>query len=75
MRPAVAEKSRNAPENAEGFDSPGCLGLAHIGRFPAKLGEYFAHRGLCVLVVAANEHGWLAFPELRIDHAGVADRN
>ncbi len=56
MRPLLAEKPGDAPENAQRLDCPRGPGAAHIGRLPAELIEQASHRLLCGRIVSANEH-------------------
>src|SRR5215471_218016 len=72
VKPFIPQKARYTPEHAEGFNCTGCLGLAHIGRFPAELIQYAGHRLFSGIVVAANKHSGLAALKLRIDHADAA---
>src|SRR5271167_36032 len=74
VRPVIAKKARDAPEHAQGFDGARSRYAAHICRFPTELILNLAHGLLGCFMIAADEHGWLAALELRIHHAGVADR-
>src|SRR5215469_15932101 len=69
----VVKKERDAPKHAEWLDGARGLGAAHVSCLPAELVEDACDFGLRSLVTAADEHRWLAFLELRIDHAHVSD--
>src|SRR6516165_2364188 len=73
MGPIIAQEAGNEPEHAERLDSAGGLGFAHVGRLPAELVEDAAHRLLCRVVVAADEHSRFALLEAWVDHERAAD--
>lgn len=60
MAPAIMQKSRYAPQNAQGFDSAGSRRSAQVFNLPVELFQYFGYFHFRLLIVAADEHSWLA---------------
>ena len=73
MRPAVAQESGNAPEDAERLDRACAFDHSHIGYFEPELIQDGLHLALRAVVVAADEHRRLDAVEVGVDHERVAN--